>query len=68
MMKKLTVVNVGAASALNGDYRPIDVEVQYPGNESETFTIDGSFAIYAMGADGEIHQLKQEELSEIELL
>lgn len=68
MMKKLTVVNVGAASALNGDYRPINVEVQYPGNESETFTIDGSFAIYAMGADGEIHQLKQEELSEIELL
>jgi hypothetical protein len=68
MMKKLTVVNVGEGAGPYGDRRSLDVEVQYPGNDIETFTIDGYFAIYAMGANGEVHQLKREDLKEIEIL
>ena len=68
MMKKLTVVNVGEGAGPYGDRRSLDVEVQYPGSDIETFTIDGYFAIYAMGANGEVHQLKREDLKEIEIL
>ena len=68
MMKKLTVVKVGEAAGPYGDFRSLDVEVQYPGNDAESFTMDGYFAIYAMGASGEVHQLKREELKEIEIL
>ena len=68
MMKKLTVVNVGEGAGPYGDRRSLDVEVQYPGNDIETFTIDGYFAVYAMGANGEVHQLKREDLKEIEIL
>ena len=68
MMKKLTVVNAGEAAGPYGDSRPLDVTVQYPGNDTETFTINGCFAVCAMGAGGGMHQLKQEELSEIEIL
>ena len=68
MMKKLTVVKVGEAVGPYGDHRSLEVTVQYPGEDSETFTIDGYFAVYAMGADGEIHSLKREELQEIEVL
>ena len=68
MMKKLTAVKVGEAAGPYGDRRSLDVEVQYPGNDAESFTMDGYFAIYAMGASGEVHQLKREELLEIEML
>ena len=68
MMKKLTVVKLGEAAGPYGDRRPLDVTVQYLGDDIETFTIDDYFAIYAMGAGGEVHQLKREELSEIEIL
>ena len=68
VMKKLTVVKVGEAAGPYGDRRSLDVEVQYPGNDAESFTMDGYFAIYAMGASGEVHQLKREELLEIEML
>ena len=68
MMKKLTVVKVGEAAGPYGDFRSLDVEVQYPGNDAESFTMDGFFAIYAMGASGEVHRLKREELLEIEML
>ena len=46
----------------------MDIAVEYPGNDTESFTIDDYFAIYAMGANGEVHQLKREELKEIEIL
>jgi len=68
MMKKLTVTKVGEGKGPYGDRRSLDVEVQYPGNDAESFTMDGYFAIYAMGANGEVHQLKREELKEIEIL
>jgi hypothetical protein len=68
MMKKLTVVKVGEGAGPYGDRRSLDVTVQYPGDDNETFTIDGYFALYAMGAGGEIHPLKREELQEIEVL
>ena len=68
MMKKLTVVKVGEPAGPYGDFRSLDVEVQYPGEEPETFTIQGYFSVYAMGAKGEIHQLKREDLKEIEIL
>ena len=67
MMKKLTVVKVGGPAGPYGDRRSLDVMVQYMGDENETFTLNGYFAIYAMGAGGEIHQLKREELQEIEV-
>jgi hypothetical protein len=59
MMKKLTVLKDGDA---------LDVAVQYPGDDAEEFTIDGDFAVYAMGVGGEVYQLKREELQEIEVL
>ena len=68
MMKKLTVVKVGEAAGPYGDHRSLDVMAWYPGDDNETFTIDGYFAVYAMGAGGEIHQLNREELQEIEVL
>ena len=68
MLKKLTIKSVGAASGPDGGRESLDVEAQYPGDDLETFTIDGSFAVYAMGAGGEMHQLKPEDLSEIEML
>ena len=68
MMKKLTVVKVGEGAGPYGDRRSLDVTVQYSGDDNETFTIDGYFAVYAMGAGGEIHPLKREELQEIEVL
>ena len=68
MMKKLVVKRVGEASGPYSDRRSLDVEVQYPGDDPEAFTIDDYFAVYAMGASGEMHQLKREELSEIEIL
>ncbi len=68
MMKKLTVVKAGEGRGPYGDRRPLDVAVQYPGDDTETFAIDDYFAIYAMGAGGEVRQLKREELREIEIL
>ena len=68
MMKKLTVVKTGEAHGPYADFRSLDVAVQYPGNDTENFSISGYFAIYAMGANGEIYQLKREQLQEIEML
>ena len=68
MMKKLTVTKVGEGKGPYGDHRALDITVEYPGNDTESFTIDDYFAIYAMGANGEVHQLKREELKEIEIL
>ena len=68
MMKRITVTNTGEGKGPYGNNCPLDVTVQYPGDEMESFTIDDYFAIYAMGADGEIHQLKREDLREIEIL
>ena len=68
MMKKLTVIKAGEAAGPYGNLCSLDVAVEYPGNDTESFTIDGYFAVYAMGAGGEMHQLKQEELTEIEIL
>ena len=65
MMKKLTVVKV---SEPVGDFSSLDVKVQYPGEEPEVFTVQGGFSVYAMGAKGEVHLLKREELQEIEIL
>ena len=68
MMKKLTVTKVGEGKGPYGDRQALDIAVEYPGNDTESFTIDDYFAIYAMGANGEVHQLKREELKEIEIL
>ena len=68
MMKKLTVIKADKTASPYGDHCSLEVKVQYPGDETEVFTMDGCFAVYAMGAGGEIHSLKREELQEIELL
>ena len=68
MMKKLKFVDAGEADSPYGERGALNVEVQYPGSDSEAFAIDAPFAVYAMGANGEVCQLKQEELQEIEIL
>ncbi len=68
MMKKITITNVGEGKGPYCNNCPLDVTVQYPGDDAESFTIDDYFAFYAMGANGEMYQLKREELKEIEIL
>lgn len=59
---------VGESTAPLGNFHPLDLTVQYVNNSTESFTMDGFFAIYAMGADGIVYQLKREELQEILVL
>lgn len=67
-IKKITVDRVGESTAPLGNFHPLDLTVQYVNNSTESFTMDGFFAIYAMGADGIVYQLKREELQEILVL
>ncbi len=68
MMKKIIVKKPGETPSPYGDHRSLEIEVQYPGDDADTFTIDDYFAVYAMAAGGEVHELNREELSEIEML
>ncbi len=60
MMKKLTVVKAGTDAS--------EIQVQYPGGDSETFGVSGGLAVYAMAEGGEMRLVTAEELREIEVL
>ena len=67
-LKKLTVMNIGEGAGPYNVRRPLFFEAQYAGTDTDIIKIADYFAIYAMGANGEIRQLDLEKLREIEIL
>ena len=67
-LKKLTVMNIGEGAGPYNVRRSLFFEAQYAGTDTDIIRIADYFAIYAMGANGEIRQLDLEKLREIEIL